>query len=252
MTSSIQEKLNSQFAANTIPNHIGIIMDGNGRWAKERYFPRIEGHRKGAQRAFEIVEAVGQMGVKTLTLYAFSEENWGRPVDEVSALMSLLRWYLEKKRQQIIKQNVQFKVIGNRKRLDKDIVEMVENIEQATINNTGLILNIALSYGARQEICFAMKKILIDSQSKGLDPEQITEDTFASYLETHDVDLLIRTGGVYRVSNFLLWQLAYAELYFEPSYWPDFTKELLFKIIKEYTFRERRFGLISEQLFKPT
>ena len=233
-----------------LPKHIAIIMDGNGRWAKKRRLPRVAGHRKGVERVREITKACGNMGIKALTLYAFSDENWRRPEEEVGALMGLLRFYLRAEAKEIVQNNVQFRMIGDRAKISNDIMELVSDLEKRTENNTGMFLNIALSYGSHSEILRATKRLVKKCQEEGLYLEDIDKEAFESCLDTHelpDVDMLIRTSGEKRVSNFLLWQVAYAEFFFDPTYWPDFTEAHLGKLIEEFCHRERRFGLTPEQ-----
>jgi len=226
-----------------IPKHIGIIMDGNGRWAELRGLPRIEGHRRGAERAKEVIEAASELGIKALTLYAFSIENWQRPSSEVMTLMKLLEFYLKKELSELMAKDMVFKTIGETWRLPEDVQNLVREAEEKTALNKGVTLIIALSYGGRNEILRAVKKIL----SSGVRPEELTEESFDSYLDTAGLaapDLIIRTSGEMRISNFLLWQGAYSELYFTDTLWPDFTKEEFLIAIRDYQMRERRFGAI--------
>lgn len=226
-----------------IPKHIGIIMDGNGRWAELRGLPRIEGHRRGAERAKEVIEAASELGIKALTLYAFSIENWQRPSSEVMTLMKLLEFYLKKELSELMAKDMVFKTIGETWRLPEDVQNLIREAEEKTALNKGVTLIIALSYGGRNEILRAVKKIL----SSGVRPEALTEESFDSYLDTAGLptpDLIIRTSGEMRISNFLLWQGAYSELYFTDTLWPDFTKEELLIAIRDYQMRERRFGAI--------
>jgi len=227
-----------------IPKHVGIIMDGNGRWAELRGLPRVEGHRQGAARSKEIIEAAGELGIKVLTLYAFSLENWQRPTSEVKTLMRLLELYLEREIGDLIARGVVFKTIGDVWKLPEDIQTLLREVIEKTASNKGLNLVLALSYGGRDEILRAVKKVLFS----GIKPEELTEDIFSSYLDTADLpppDIIIRTSGEMRISNFLLWQGAYSELYFTDTLWPDFTKEEFFLAIQHYQQRERRFGAIS-------
>jgi undecaprenyl diphosphate synthase len=230
---------------NRLPKHIAIIMDGNGRWAKERGLPRAEGHRRGSETIETIVETCREIGVRYLTLYAFSEENWSRPEGEVKALMKLLHSYLISKKQKMINEGIRFNVIGDTKLLSQELQQEIANTKEATGRGDKMTLTVALSYGSRQEICRAVNKIRSDKN------EEITVEKVSAMLDTADIpdpDLLIRTSGEYRISNFLLWQLAYAELYFTEVLWPDFNKDEIVKAIEEYQRRERRFGLTSEQL----
>ena len=234
-----------------IPNHIGVIMDGNGRWAKKRNLPRTEGHKAGIESVRAIVEAAGEIGVNAVTLYTFSSENWNRPKSEVSALMSLLVNTIRKEINELDKQNVRLMAIGDVDALPYAPRVGIKNTIAKLSKNNGLILNLALSYSSRQEIVGAVKKIGADIQQGTLDPTQIDEQLFSSYLQTAEIgdpDLLIRTSGEYRISNFLLWQIAYAELYITPTLWPDFGKAEFYKAIENYQHRERRFGKVSEQL----
>lgn len=234
-----------------LPNHIAIIMDGNGRWAKEHNKPRIFGHKNGVLSVRNIVEGAGEIGLKYLTLYAFSTENWNRPKVEITALMQLLVATLSKEFSALNKNNVRLLAIGDLKSLpsdcEKELLKAIEN----TKNNTGLSLVLALSYSSRWEIVNAVKKITTDVVENRLSIEDINEKTFQNYIETSsipDPELLIRTSGELRISNFLLWQIAYSELYFTEKLWPDFNKNDLFEAIVNYQKRERRFGKTSEQL----
>lgn len=227
-----------------IPKHVGIIMDGNGRWAELRGLPRIEGHRRGVERVEEVIETAREIGIKALTLYAFSLENWKRPMSEVKTLMMILEFYLNRELPEFMAKDVVFKTIGDIQRLPEEIRVLIREVEEKTASNKGLILITALSYSGRDEILRAMKKIL----SSGIRPEELTEEVFASYLDIADLpapDLIIRTSGEMRISNFLLWQGAYSELYFTDTLWPDFTKEEFLLAIQAYQQRERRFGTIS-------
>ncbi len=230
--------------AELIPNHVGFIMDGNGRWARKRGLPRIEGHRKGAERARQIIRDADSLGIKAVTLYTFSMENWHRPKKEVGLLMKLLGGYLKRELSTLMEENVRFKAIGETWRLPDYIQELIRTYEETTANNTGLTLVTAMSYGGRNEIIRAVRKAI----RSGMKEDEITEESFESLLDTSGVphpDLIIRTSGEMRLSNFLPWQSAYSELYFTPTLWPDFTKEELEKAIAEYRHRERRFGSIS-------
>ncbi len=236
-----------------IPVHIAIIMDGNGRWAKERNLNRISGHREGINSVREITRIAGEIGVQHLTLYTFSTENWKRPRLEVSALMKLLLGTIQGEIDSLHENNVRFTTIGDLGDLPKDARKGIENGIEKTKNNTGLNLNLALSYGSRQEILRAIEHIARDIQSGSISLADITEETVMSHLYTADMpdpDLLIRTGGEFRISNFLLWQSAYTELYMTETYWPDFREQQLLEAIIEFQSRERRFGKVSEQLRK--
>lgn len=234
-----------------LPEHIAIIMDGNGRWAQKHTIGRIRGHKKGAQAVRTVVRTCREIGVKYLTLYAFSIENWERPEKEVQALMSLLEEYLNKEVNELQKQGIRLTTIGETNRLYPSVREKLLQAIEATSKNDKMVLNLALSYGSKDEIISAVKKIVKDNEKGKISINDINKDTFSSYLYTSgmpDPDLLIRTSGEYRISNFLLWQTAYTELYFTRVLWPDFTKDDLFKAIDSYQKRERRFGLTSEQL----
>ncbi|MBN1472820.1 MAG: isoprenyl transferase [Syntrophaceae bacterium] len=234
-----------------LPRHIAIIMDGNGRWAEQHAIGRIRGHKKGAQAVRTVVRACREIGINYLTLYAFSTENWERPAKEVQALMFLLEEYLTKELKELQKQEIRLTTIGEIERLNPSVKEKLFHVKESTLKNDKMVLNLALSYGAKDEIILAVKKIMQDSRAGKIDIDQLDKETFGSYLYTSgmpDPDLLIRTSGECRISNFLLWQLAYTELYFTKVLWPDFTREELFKAIASYQRRERRFGLTSEQL----
>ncbi len=235
----------------SLPCHIAIIMDGNGRWAKQHAMGRIRGHKKGAQAVRTTVTACREIGIQYLTLFAFSSENWGRPDEEVNALMSLLSDYLDKEASTMQKQEIRLTTIGDIERLYPPVKEKLLQVKKLTQRNDKMVLNLALSYGSRAEIISAVKRIVVDSKAGKLDAADIDQDTLQRYLYTSempDPDLLIRTSGEYRISNFLLWQLAYTELYFTDVLWPDFKKEDLLKAIDAYQRRERRFGLTSEQI----
>jgi len=224
-----------------VPKHIAVIMDGNGRWARKRMMPRIYGHREGVKRVKEIVRACGEMGVEYLTLFTFSRENWKRPEKEVKELMQLLSKLLREEEKELMENNVRFKMIGRLEELPLDVVSGVKHLEDVTSHNTGLTLVLAINYGGRAEIIDAVKKI----KKK----DEVTEENFKKFLyfpELPEPDLLIRTGGELRISNFLLWEIAYTELYFTKTLWPDFTKKELIKAIKDYSKRERRFGSVNE------
>jgi undecaprenyl diphosphate synthase len=236
---------------NNLPQHIAIIMDGNGRWAKQHAMGRIRGHKKGAQAVRTAVTACREIGIRYLTLFAFSSENWGRPSEEINALMSLLEDYLDKEASTLQKQEIMLTTIGNIERLYPPVKEKLLEVKKLTEHNRKMVLNLALSYGSRDEIIFAIKKMISDNRSGKLDIDDIDDDTVGRYLYTSNIpdpDLLIRTSDEYRISNFLLWQLAYTELYFTDVLWPDFKKDDLLKAIAVYQRRERRFGLTSEQI----
>lgn len=234
-----------------LPKHIAIIMDGNGRWAKKRSFDRIRGHQEGIESARAVVKCCRELGIQVLTLYAFSLENWSRPAIEIKALMELLKRYLKSELSELIKNNIRLKVIGDTYILPEDVWKMVSEAVQKTAANKGMILNIALSYSGRNEIVQAVRKISRDLQDGKITSDQISEDTFEQYLFTAglpDPDLLIRTSGEYRISNFLLWQIAYTELYVTDVLWPDFRKDNLILALLDFQKRERRFGLTHEQI----
>jgi undecaprenyl diphosphate synthase len=234
-----------------LPRHVAIIMDGNGRWAKKQSLSRISGHIKGVKAVREVVTACRELGIKVLTLYAFSIENWRRPKDEVAALMELLKNYLLKEREEMIENNIRLCAIGRVEDLPSDVQDILRETIQKTQPCDGMILNLALSYGGRSEILHAVHGILSDLQKGKIRPEEINVQRFSQYLWTRgipDPDLLIRTSGEFRISNFLLWQIAYTELYITETLWPDFDRQELLKAIADYQSRERRFGLTSEQL----
>lgn len=237
----------------TIPKHIAIIMDGNGRWAKKRNLPRFMGHRAGAGKIREIADACINKNVEVLTLWAFSTENWGRPVEEVAYLMKLFNVYIKRAQKELMEHNVQFRVIGGREKLNRSLQRVIEQTEQQTFSNTGLKLVIALNYSGRWDITQAMQELAKQVADHQLKPEDITTETIHAELCLADLpepDLFIRPGGEQRISNYLLWQLAYTELYFTEVFWPDFDAAELDKALQFYATRERRFGLTSEQLEK--
>lgn len=225
--------------------HIAIIMDGNGRWAKKRGMPRSYGHKKGAENVVNITRAMKESGIKYLTLYAFSTENWQRTKDEVSALMQLLRDYLDKEFKEIMDNNVRILFIGEKYMLDEDIRIKIKEVEEKSANNTDLTLCVALSYGSRQEILQAVRQAMKLAVENKLSTDELSADIFSSFLYTKEIpdpDILIRTSGEQRISNYLLWQLAYTELFFTNTLWPDFGKDELIDIIKKFNNRERRYG----------
>ena len=227
------------------PQHIAIIMDGNGRWAQTRGLARTAGHKRGAEAVRRVVEGAVEEGIRYLTLFGFSSENWKRPAQEVHDLMGLLRFYLKSEIKKLNKEGVRLNIIGDRHRLEPDIVTLITEAEARTADNMRLDLTIALSYGSRAEIVFAARKIAEQVAAGDLTPGDISENLISSHLYTHhipDPDLLVRTSGEHRISNFLLWQLAYTELVFLDKRWPDFNKEDLRIAISEYHSRERRFG----------
>jgi len=236
--------LSSEAKAN-LPKHVAIIMDGNGRWAKQRHLPRVEGHRAGAESARVIIRTAGELGIKYLTLYAFSAENWNRPKDEVDALMKYLIHYLKSETPELNKNNVRLEVIGQIYRLPENVQEHLKKSIATLSRNNGLTLVMALSYGSRIEIVEAVRSIAEKVKLGKLDHADINEKVISEHLWTRNVpdpDLLIRTSGEMRISNFLLWQISYTELVVTPTFWPDFRKPQFFEALEEYTRRHRRFG----------
>ncbi len=236
-----------------LPRHLAIIMDGNGRWAQERMLKRIVGHRKGVETVRTVVEESSLLGIKFLTLFAFSSENWLRPKTEVRALMALLKAYLAKETTRMMSNNIRFVVIGDRSDLPEDVNSAVAEAIARTSQNSGMVLTLALSYGSRREILQALTQLVDGVLSGKIPREKLSEDLISSFLYTSEIpdpDFLIRTSGEMRISNFLLWQIAYTELYFTEVNWPDFTKEEFFKALANYQARERRYGLISDQVRK--
>jgi len=232
----------------TFPAHVAIIMDGNGRWAKKKLMNRVRGHEQGSETVRAIVTASREIGIKILTLYAFSTENWARPESEVKALMALLKKFIVAERDDLQKNNIRLNMIGQREKLPPDVRQELDKTLELTGGNEAMILNLALSYGSREELTRAMQKIAVKLASKQLNPEDITEDLISTHLYTSgmpDPDLIIRTSGEYRLSNFLLWQAAYSELYITDTLWPDFTREEFIEILKNYQTRDRRFGKVS-------
>lgn len=230
-----------------IPAHVAITMDGNGRWAKAKMLLRTKGHENGARIVREITEACGALGIRYLTLHAFSTENWGRPQREVDALMSLLLRFLIKEKETAVKNNIRLKTIGQIERLPQEVQDALQDFKESTCKNDALTLTLALSYGARDEITRATRKLAENVAAGECQPAEIDEKLFNLQLDTGDMpalDLFIRTGGDMRISNFLLWQMAYAELFFVPTMWPDFNREEFYKVIAEFQKRERRFGKI--------
>jgi undecaprenyl diphosphate synthase len=228
-----------------------MIMDGNGRWAKKRSLNRIRGHREGAESVRDIVRACRETGIDVLTLYAFSTENWRRPQKEVSALMKLLKDFLKSELTEMMENDIRLKALGQIERFPSDVLEVLKGVMEATRGNKGMTLNLALSYGGRDEIVTATRKIATEVMAGQLQPDEITEGLFANYLYTKGMpepDLLIRTSGEMRISNFLLWQIAYAEIYITPTLWPDFRRKELFGILQDFQKRERRFGATGDQI----
>jgi len=234
-------------AATRLPAHVAIIMDGNGRWAKQRLLSRIKGHEKGAEAVRMTVRTCRELGIPFLTLYAFSTENWQRPKTEVNALMGLLRRFLEAELRELLKNGIRLHVIGRRERLPENVQKALAAAVNYTRHNSALQLNLALSYGGRDEITRAAQSLAVEVQAGRMRPADITEELLSARLDTAgipDPDLLIRTGGDMRVSNFLLWQLAYTEIFVTPTLWPDFTPELFQQILNDFQSRERRFGRV--------
>ena len=228
-----------------VPAHVAIILDGNGRWAKKRGLPRSMGHREGCKVVEQTVEDAAKLGIRYLTVYAFSTENWKRSAEEVGTLMQLFRYYMKRLLKVAKANNVRVCMIGERSRFDNDIIEGINRLEEETRDNTQMTFTIAVNYGSRDEITRAVRHMLKDCQTGILFPDQVSEETISGYLDTREIpdpDLLIRTSGEERLSNFLLWQLAYAEFYFTDVLWPDFNKAELEKAIEKYNSRDRRFG----------
>ena len=245
------QRLKDKIDPSRLPSHIAIIMDGNGRWAKEKGQDRLFGHYHGVESVRDVVEGCAELGIKYLTLYAFSTENWHRPEDEVAGLMELLVQTIRKETETLNKNNIRLHVIGDLSKMPKNAIDELNESISITSTNTGLNLVMALSYSSRWEILHAVKHLAEDVKHGKLDPEKISQDTFQQYLCTSnfpDPELMIRTSGEFRISNFLLYQLAYAELYFTDVRWPDFRKENLYAAILDYQSRERRFGKTSEQV----
>jgi undecaprenyl diphosphate synthase len=234
-----------------LPRHVAIIMDGNGRWAQRRKKPRLFGHKAGAESVSVIVESCREMGIEYLTLYAFSSENWNRPEQEVSGLMSILQRYLDSELSRMLKNGIRLRAIGDHSRLPDPVRKALARTEELTSSNTKLTLNLALSYGSRDEIVRAVQKIATLCQKRIMDPADISGKTISEHLDTCDMpdpDLMIRTGGEARLSNFLLWQISYAEIIFTETMWPDFRKEAFLQALLDYQARERRFGRTGEQV----
>ncbi len=247
MNSSAHSSLLTDLDTAQLPAHVAIIMDGNGRWAKKRLFNRIKGHEKGVETVRNIVQACREIGISILTLYAFSTENWQRSKVEVAALMTLLKKFLKSEQKEMIYNNIRLNTIGQIKRLPEGVRQTLHNTIALTKDNNGMLLNLALSYGGRAEIVRAVKKIAIKVREGKIDPDSITTELISDHLYTKgmpDPDLLIRTSGEMRISNFLLWQIAYAEIFVTDTLWPDFGKDEFLHILKDYQRRERRFGKV--------
>lgn len=241
------EKLNPD----KLPRHVAIIMDGNGRWAKKKGLNRIAGHRKGVESVRDVVRTSRELGIRWLTLYAFSEENWKRPKYEVKALMSLLNRYLKAELKEMLNNGIRLACIGQTEKLPREVQRILWQIIEKTAHNKEMTLTLALSYGGRQEIVGAVINMLKDIEKDILNVKQITEERLSKYLYTSDIpdpDLLIRTSGEYRISNFLLWQIAYTEIFITPILWPDFHRERYLEALLDYQKRERRFGSTGEQI----
>ena len=234
-----------------LPKHVAIIMDGNGRWAKARSLNRIRGHEAGAESVREIVRTNRELGIDFLTLYAFSEENWKRPKYEIQALMTLLKRFLKSELQEMLENGIRFQAIGRIHKLPKDVQKALQKTAEKTAMNEDMVLTLALSYGGRQEICDTVQTLGRKIEAGELTSQEITEELLSKSLYTSgmpDPDLLIRTSGEFRISNFLLWQLAYTEIYNTPTQWPDFRKEAFIKALEDYQKRERRFGATGDQV----
>ncbi len=245
------ESFKNRLNKNRIPKHVAIIMDGNGRWAEKHGKARVFGHEQGVESVRSTVEGAGEIGIKYLTLYAFSTENWERPKHEVEALMELLIHAIENETESLMKNNVKLMTIGDLKSMPEKVKEKLDGCIRQLKSNTGLNLVLALSYSSKWEIINAVKNLVSDSLKGKIKPEMITNKLFENYLNTSEIpdpELLIRTSGEYRISNFLLWQIAYSELFFTEKLWPDFRKEDLYEAIYDFQNRERRFGKIREQL----
>lgn len=240
--------------ARNLPRHVAIVMDGNGRWAEQRRLPRTEGHRQGSQAVRRVVRTARRLGIEALTLFAFSEQNWGRPTLEVSTLMALLHDYLISERQEILTHGIRLRAIGDLDKLPDEVRWVLDSLQLASAENAGMVLSLALSYGGREEIAHAARQLARAVAQGQLDPEAINSELLAMQIPSvsvGDPDLLIRTGGELRISNFLLWGVAYSELHFSPALWPDFGPEEFYRAIAHYQTRERRFGLTSAQVASP-
>lgn len=236
-----------------LPKHLAIIMDGNGRWAELRGLPRIAGHTEGIKSVREIITLCLELGIGALTMYAFSQENWNRPVPEINALMRLLEQYLQSERDSLIEQGIRFQAIGRVDSLPSSALNWVRRVEKETAHLGKLVLTVALSYGGRSEIVDAVRRVAEDCKQGKIQPESIDENLVEGYLSTRgvpDPDLLIRTSGEFRISNFLLWQLAYTEMYFTPTLWPDFRRREMLLALLEYQRRERRFGRVPSPVYR--
>jgi len=247
LNSSESSSVNANIDPANLPSHIAIIMDGNGRWAKKRILNRIEGHKKGSDAVRLIVRTCREIGISILTLYAFSTENWQRPKTEVTALMSLLKNFLKSEQKEMLDNNIRLNVIGQIEKLPEDVQQVLHKTMTLTKENNGLMLNLALSYGGRAEIVRMVREIATKTKKGEIDPDLITPELVSDFLYTKgmpDPDLLIRTSGEMRISNFLLWQIAYTEIFVTETLWPDFSKQEFLQILKHYQRRERRFGKV--------
>lgn len=250
MTKQLEQKI-AQLDKNRIPVHVAMIMDGNGRWAKSKGFVRSDGHAEGVSTVHRVTKLSSDLGIKYLTLYAFSTENWNRPQDEVDTLMYLIGWAIERELPELLANNVKINLLGEIERIPEEPRQKLFYARNATAHCSGLQLNMCLSYSSRWEITDAVKKLATLAAQGKINPEEITEDTVADQLTTAgipDPDLLIRTGGEFRISNYLLWQIAYSELYFTPALWPDFSDEDYLDALIDFQNRERRFGMTSDQV----
>ncbi len=247
MNSSASSGLPEDLDKTKLPTHVAVIMDGNGRWAKKHFLSRIKGHEKGSEAVRTIVRACREFGIAYLTLYAFSTENWQRPKSEVDALMALLIKFLKSEQKELLENDIRLHAIGQIKRLPADVQQALRETMELTHKNSGLQLNLALSYGSRAEIVRMVRQIAQKSKNGQIDPAGIDEEIVARHLYTKgipDPDLLIRTSGEMRISNFLLWQIAYSEIHITPTYWPDFSRDEFYQILKDYQQRERRYGRV--------
>lgn len=242
-------KKNKNIKEISLPEHVAIIMDGNGRWAKKRGLPRTEGHREGGKAVKRIVTYARKLGIKKLSLFAFSEQNWERPLEEVEALMKLFNEYIDKEWDEVVNNGIRLFTLGFKEKLPKNLQQKLNSLEEATLKNKDMYLGLAVSYGGREEIVEAVKKIALKVKEGSLDPKEITQDTIYSNMFAYplgDVDLLIRTGGEKRISNFMLWEISYAELYFTDVLWPDFNEKEFEKALRDFARRQRRFGKVVE------
>jgi len=248
----LSESLSAQdLGIKKLPRHVAIIMDGNGRWATDRNLKRIEGHRRGSEVVKKIIDFSKDIGIEVLTLYAFSEENWHRPQEEVQALMDILANYLSSEFERMVSEGLRLHTVGRVDKLPGKVQDIINAGKKVTRNNTGMVFNLALSYGSREELVRAVREIVEDVRRGDISTDDIDEDLISSHLYTNDLpdpDLLIRTSGEFRVSNFLLYQIAYTEIYITKTLWPDFTEEEYTEILKDYAGRERRFGRTGEQV----